>query len=72
MAKHYIEFIYIEAIKAKWIIGLCDEMTSQYNLMAALSINEDSSREGIIELSRNKSEWDDPNYDRNIFDLFED
>ena len=40
--------------------------------MVALSINEDRLGEGIAELSGDESEKDDPNGDRNVFDLFED
>ena len=43
----------------------------EYDLMAALSINEDRLEEGITELSGDESEWDDPNNNRNVFDLFE-
>ena len=34
--------------------------------MAALSINEDESEED----ERDESKWDDPNGDKNVFDLF--
>ena len=40
--------------------------------MTTLSINEDRSGEVITELSGDKSEWDDRNGARNVFDLFED
>lgn len=33
---------------------------------------EDRLRKRIIELSSEESKWDDPNGDRNVFDLFED
>ena len=33
---------------------------------------EDRLRERIIEISGEKSKWDDPIGDRNVFDLFED
>ena len=44
----------------------------KYNLMNALSINEDRLGEGITELSEGESEWDGPNGDKNVFGLFED
>ena len=40
--------------------------------MAALSIHKDRLAEGITELSGDESEWDDPNGDRNVFDLYKD
>ena len=44
----------------------------EYDLMAALLINEDRLGEEIAELSGDESKWDDPNNDRNVFELFED
>ena len=39
----------------------------QNDLVATLSINKERLGEGIT--SREKSEWDDPNDNRNVFDL---
>ena len=44
----------------------------KYDLMAAILINEDRLGEEIAELSGDESKWDDPNNDRNVFELFED
>ena len=43
----------------------------EYDLMTALSINEDRLGEGIASLSGDESVWDDPNDNRNVFDLFD-
>ena len=44
----------------------------KFELMAALLINKDRLGEEIAELSGDESKWDDPNNDRNVFELFED
>ena len=44
----------------------------EYDLMDALSINEDWLGEGITKFSGDESEWDNPNGDKNVFILFED
>ena len=44
----------------------------EYDLMDALSINEDRLGEGITKFSEDESEWDNPNGDKNVFILFED
>ena len=44
----------------------------EYDLMDALSINEDRLGEGITKFSGDESEWDNPNGDKNVFILFED
>ena len=44
----------------------------KYDLLAALLINEDRLGEVIAESSGDESKWDDPNNDRNVFELFED